>query len=78
MWYQSLGALDLGSQVEFHRATATPRGGRTGGRTDRVGGRTRGRSDDQGNGRTDDQGGQGNEVNDGVDGVPDFSNIIAQ
>ncbi|GKC96422.1 hypothetical protein Tco_1161864 [Tanacetum coccineum] len=64
------------------RATATPRGGRTGGRTGRGGGRTRGRSGDQGNGRIDVQGvqvgGQGSEVNDGVDGVPDFSTIIAQ
>nr|GEY74801.1 hypothetical protein [Tanacetum cinerariifolium] len=38
------------------RATATPRGRRTCGRT----------------------GGQGGEVNDGVNGVPDFSTIIAQ
>ncbi|GKD43563.1 hypothetical protein Tco_1268208 [Tanacetum coccineum] len=64
------------------RATAAPRGGRTGGRTGRGGGRTRGRSGDQGNGGIDGQGGQvggqGNEVNDGVDGVPDFSTIIAQ
>ncbi|GJR92988.1 retrotransposon protein, putative, ty3-gypsy subclass [Tanacetum coccineum] len=53
-----------------------------GGRTGRGGGRTRGRSSDQGNGRIDGQGGQvggqGNEVNDGVDGVPNFSTIIAQ
>ncbi|GJT72892.1 putative reverse transcriptase domain-containing protein [Tanacetum coccineum] len=64
------------------RATAAPRRGRTGGQTGRGGGRTRGRSGDQGNGRIDGQGGQvggqGNEVNDGVDGVPDFSTIIAQ
>nr|GEW64845.1 hypothetical protein [Tanacetum cinerariifolium] len=39
------------------RETAAPRGGRTGGRTDRGGGRTRGRSDDLGNGRIDGQGG---------------------
>ncbi|GJT81568.1 putative reverse transcriptase domain-containing protein [Tanacetum coccineum] len=56
------------------RATAAPRGGRTGGRTGRGGGRTRGRSGDQGNGRIDGQGGkvggQGSEVNDGVDGAP--------
>ncbi|GJR12362.1 putative reverse transcriptase domain-containing protein [Tanacetum coccineum] len=62
------------------RATAAPRGGRTGGRTGRGGGRTRGRSGDQGNGRIDGQGsqvgGQGIKVNDGVDGVPDFSTII--
>nr|GEY64868.1 hypothetical protein [Tanacetum cinerariifolium] len=64
------------------RATAVPRGGRTNGRTSRGGGRTRGRSGDQGNGGIDGQGGkvggQGTEVNDGVDGVPDFSTIIAQ
>nr|GEV43655.1 hypothetical protein [Tanacetum cinerariifolium] len=64
------------------RATAAPRGGRTGGRTGRGGRRNRGRSGDQGNGRIDGQGGQvggqGNEVNDSVDGVPDFSTIIAQ
>ncbi|GKA82382.1 hypothetical protein Tco_0789130, partial [Tanacetum coccineum] len=52
-----------------------------GGRTGRGGGRTRGRSGDQGNGRTDGQGGkvggQGSEVNDGVNGVLDFSTIIA-
>ncbi|GJY99635.1 reverse transcriptase domain-containing protein [Tanacetum coccineum] len=64
------------------RATAAPRGGRTGGRTGRGGGRTRGRSGDPGNGGIDGQGGQvggqGTEVNDGVDGVPDFSTINAQ
>ncbi|GJS99348.1 reverse transcriptase domain-containing protein [Tanacetum coccineum] len=64
------------------RATTAPRGGRTGGRTGRGGGRTGGRSGDQGNGRIDGQGGQvggqGSEVNDDVDGVPDFSTIIAQ
>ncbi|GJT96510.1 hypothetical protein Tco_1092028 [Tanacetum coccineum] len=64
------------------RGTATPRGGRTGGRTSRGSKRTRGRTGDQGNGGIDEQGGQlggqGNEVNDGVDGVPDFSTIIAQ
>ncbi|GKD56730.1 hypothetical protein Tco_1290117, partial [Tanacetum coccineum] len=42
----------------------------------------RDRSGDQGNGGIDGQGvqvgGQGNEVNDGADGVPDFSIIIAQ
>ncbi|GJY20586.1 hypothetical protein Tco_0393152 [Tanacetum coccineum] len=51
-------------------------------RASRGGGRTRGRSGDQGNGRIDGQGGQvggqGNEMNDGVDGVPDFSMIITQ
>ncbi|GKC21291.1 hypothetical protein Tco_1023441 [Tanacetum coccineum] len=61
------------------RTTATPRGGRTGRRTGRGCGRTRGRSGDQGNGRIDGQGGkvggQGTEVNDAVDRVPDFSTI---
>ncbi|GJZ48229.1 reverse transcriptase domain-containing protein [Tanacetum coccineum] len=64
------------------RPAATSRGGGTGGRTGRGGGRTRGRSGDQSNGRNDGQGGQeggqGREVNDGVDGFPDFSTIIAQ
>ncbi|GKB42791.1 putative reverse transcriptase domain-containing protein, partial [Tanacetum coccineum] len=64
------------------RATAAPRGGRTGGRTGRGGDITRGRSGDQGNGRIDGQvgqvGGQGYEMNNGVDGVPNFSTIIAQ
>ncbi|GJS38688.1 hypothetical protein Tco_0563731 [Tanacetum coccineum] len=45
------------------RETAAPRGGRIGGWTGRGGGQV---------------GGQGSEVNDGVDGVPDFSTIIAQ
>ncbi|GKC95768.1 reverse transcriptase domain-containing protein [Tanacetum coccineum] len=39
---------------------------------------TGGRSGDQSNGRNEGQGGQGREMNDGVDGVPDFSTIIAQ
>nr|GEY52754.1 hypothetical protein [Tanacetum cinerariifolium] len=64
------------------RATATPRGGRTSRQTGRGGGRTRGRSGDQGNGKIDGQGGQvggqGSKVNDGVDGVHDFSTIIPQ
>nr|GEZ00308.1 reverse transcriptase domain-containing protein [Tanacetum cinerariifolium] len=46
------------------------------------GGRSRGRSGDQGDGRIDGQGcqigGQGSEVNVGVNGVLDFSTIIAQ
>ncbi|GJT49479.1 hypothetical protein Tco_0975636 [Tanacetum coccineum] len=54
----------------------------TGGRAGRGSGRTRSRSGDQGNGRNDGQGvqvgGQGSDVNDGVDGVPRFSTIIAQ
>ncbi|GKD92800.1 hypothetical protein Tco_1372637 [Tanacetum coccineum] len=61
---------------------ATLQGGGTGGRAGRGGGRTRGRSGDQGDGRNYGQGGQvggqGREVNDDVDGVPDFSTIIAQ
>ncbi|GKC01922.1 putative reverse transcriptase domain-containing protein [Tanacetum coccineum] len=64
------------------RPAAASRGGGTGGRAGRGGGRTRGRSGDQGDGRIDGQGGQvggqGSEVNDGVNGVPDFSTIIAQ
>ncbi|GJW14721.1 putative reverse transcriptase domain-containing protein [Tanacetum coccineum] len=64
------------------RSTATLRGGRTGGRTGRGSGRTRGRTCDQGssgiNEQGDQVGGQGNEVNDGVDGVLDFFTIIAQ
>ncbi|GKG61527.1 hypothetical protein Tco_0621236, partial [Tanacetum coccineum] len=44
--------------------------------------RTRGRSSDQGDDRIDGQGvqvgGQGIEVNNGVNRVPDFSSIIAQ
>ncbi|GJS14490.1 hypothetical protein Tco_0408962, partial [Tanacetum coccineum] len=64
------------------RATVASRGGGTSGRAGRGGGRTRGRSGDQGNGGIDGQGGQvggqGTKVNDGVDGVPDFSTIISQ
>ncbi|GJY15896.1 hypothetical protein Tco_0386318 [Tanacetum coccineum] len=64
------------------RPVATSRGGGIGGRAGRGGGRTRGRSGDQGDIRNDGQdgqvGGQGSEVNDGVNGVPDFSTIIAQ
>nr|GEY57918.1 hypothetical protein [Tanacetum cinerariifolium] len=64
------------------QATAALRGGRTGGRSGKGGSRTRGRYGDQGNGRIDGQGGQvggqGAEVNDGIDGVPEFSTIIAQ
>ncbi|GJX10329.1 reverse transcriptase domain-containing protein [Tanacetum coccineum] len=64
------------------RPAAASRGGGTGGRAGRGGGRTRGHSGDQGDGRIDGQGGQvggqGSEVNDGVNGVPDFSTIIAQ
>nr|GEU34457.1 hypothetical protein [Tanacetum cinerariifolium] len=64
------------------RPAAASRGGRTGGRTGKGGGSTRGQSGDQVNGRINGQGGQvgdqGSEVNDGADGVPDFSTIIAQ
>ncbi|GJY07797.1 hypothetical protein Tco_0374851 [Tanacetum coccineum] len=64
------------------RPAAASRGGGTGGRAGSGSGRTRGRSGDQGDGRIDGQGGQvggqGSEVNDGVNGVPDFSTIIPQ
>ncbi|GJU72643.1 hypothetical protein Tco_1264048 [Tanacetum coccineum] len=64
------------------RPAVVSRGGGTGGRAGRGGGRTRGRSGDKGDGRNDNQGGQagghGSEVNDGVNGVPDFSTIITQ
>ncbi|GKC40093.1 reverse transcriptase domain-containing protein [Tanacetum coccineum] len=64
------------------RPAAASRGGATGRRAGTGGGRTRGRSGDQGDGRIDGQGGQvggqGSEVNDGVNGIPDFSTIIAQ
>ncbi|GJZ60481.1 hypothetical protein Tco_0616297 [Tanacetum coccineum] len=64
------------------RPAAASRGRGTGGRAGRGGGRIRVRSGDQGNGRNDGQGGQvggqGSELNDGVNGVPDFSTIIAQ
>ncbi|GJT10436.1 hypothetical protein Tco_0857478 [Tanacetum coccineum] len=54
----------------------------TGGWTGRGSGRIRGRTGDQGSGGIDEHGGQvggqGSEVNDGVDGVPNFSTIIAQ
>ncbi|GJT24594.1 reverse transcriptase domain-containing protein [Tanacetum coccineum] len=64
------------------RPTAASRGGGIGARAGSGGCRTRGHSSDQGNGRDDglggQVGGQGSEVNGGVDGVPDFSTIIAQ
>ncbi|GJT58991.1 hypothetical protein Tco_1002524 [Tanacetum coccineum] len=44
------------------RSTASPRGGRTSGRTGRGSGRTRGRTGDQGNGGIDEQGGQVGEI----------------
>ncbi|GJT31891.1 putative reverse transcriptase domain-containing protein [Tanacetum coccineum] len=59
------------------RPATASRGGGMGGRAGRGGGRTRGRSSDQGDGRIDNKGGQvgvhGSEVNDGVNGVLDFS-----
>nr|GEW01861.1 putative reverse transcriptase domain, ribonuclease H-like domain, aspartic peptidase domain protein [Tanacetum cinerariifolium] len=65
--------------VELKKGT---RGVGTGGRAGRGGDRTRGRSGDQDNGRIDGQGGQvggqSSEVNDAVNGFPDFSTIIAQ
>ncbi|GKE49477.1 hypothetical protein Tco_1480735 [Tanacetum coccineum] len=64
------------------RPAAASRGGGTGARASRGGGRTGSRSGNQGNSRNDGQGGQvggqGSEVNDGVDEVPDISTIIAQ
>nr|GEX88761.1 putative reverse transcriptase domain-containing protein [Tanacetum cinerariifolium] len=64
------------------RLAAASRGGVTGGRANKGGGWTRGRFGDQGDGRIDGQGvqvgGQGSEVNDGVNGVPNFSTIISQ
>nr|GFB67380.1 reverse transcriptase domain-containing protein [Tanacetum cinerariifolium] len=60
------------------RPAAISRGGGTGRRTARGGGRTGGRFGDHDNGRIDGHGGQGSELNDSVDGVPDFSTIIAQ
>nr|GEV77463.1 reverse transcriptase domain-containing protein [Tanacetum cinerariifolium] len=64
------------------RPTAASRGRGTGGRAGRGGGRTGSLFGDQDNGKNDGQGwkigGQGSEVNNSVDGVPDFSTIIAQ
>ncbi|GJV80732.1 putative nucleotidyltransferase, ribonuclease H, partial [Tanacetum coccineum] len=60
------------------RPAAASRGGGTGGRAGSGGGRTRDRSGGQGDGQGGQVGGQGSEVNDGVNGVPDFSTIIAQ
>nr|GEZ23856.1 hypothetical protein [Tanacetum cinerariifolium] len=64
------------------RPAAASRGGGMGGRAGRGDGRTRGHFGDQGDGRNNGSGGQvggqGSEVNGGVDGVPDFSTIIAQ
>ncbi|GJS48663.1 hypothetical protein Tco_0598784 [Tanacetum coccineum] len=84
-----LGAYNLGvatPRALVHAGDKTSGDARIGGRTGKGGGRTRGRSDDQGNGGINGQdgqvggqvGGQGNEVNDGVKGVPDFSTITAQ
>ncbi|GKE82757.1 hypothetical protein Tco_1552757, partial [Tanacetum coccineum] len=64
------------------RPAVASRGGGMGGQASRGGGRTRDRSGDQGDSRIDSQGrqvgGQGSEVNDGVNGILDFSTIIAQ
>ncbi|GJZ38548.1 putative reverse transcriptase domain-containing protein [Tanacetum coccineum] len=64
------------------RPAAASQGGGTGGRASSGVARTRGHSGDQGDGRIYGQGGQvggqGSEVNDGVNGVPNFSTIIAQ
>ncbi|GJR83060.1 putative reverse transcriptase domain-containing protein [Tanacetum coccineum] len=64
------------------RPATASQGGGTGRRAGSGGGRTRGRSGNQGDGRIDGQGGQvggqRSEVNDGVNGVPDFSTIISQ
>ncbi|GKA64978.1 putative reverse transcriptase domain-containing protein [Tanacetum coccineum] len=77
-----IGIDTLGSQIVVGRLAAVSQGGGTGGRAGSGRGRTRGRSEDQGNGRNDGPGGQvggqGSEGNGGVDGVPDFSTIIAQ
>ncbi|GKA19143.1 hypothetical protein Tco_0699058 [Tanacetum coccineum] len=54
----------------------------TGRQAGRGGGRTRGRSGDEGDDRMNGQGGQvggqGSEVNDGVNGLPDFSMYLVQ
>ncbi|GKE23072.1 hypothetical protein Tco_1434584, partial [Tanacetum coccineum] len=59
------------------RSTAAPQGGRTGRRTGRGGRRTR-ELRGRGDGQTSEPNDQGVEANEGVDGVPDFSTIIAQ
>nr|GEY31341.1 retrotransposon protein, putative, Ty3-gypsy subclass [Tanacetum cinerariifolium] len=59
------------------QATTTPRGGRTGERASRGGGRTK-EPRDRGDGQTGEANDQGIKANEGVDGVPDFSTIIAQ
>ncbi|GKA89424.1 putative reverse transcriptase domain-containing protein [Tanacetum coccineum] len=84
-FYGLLGIISLIGGYYYAIAgqlAAASRGGGTGVRAGRGGGRTRGRSGDQGNGRDDglggQVGGQGSEVNGGVNGVPNFSTIIAQ
>ncbi|GJR14235.1 hypothetical protein Tco_0796887 [Tanacetum coccineum] len=59
------------------RVTVIPRGGRTGGRAGRGSERTR-EPRGRGDGQTGKPNDQGVEANEGVDGVPDFSIIIAQ
>ncbi|GJS45859.1 hypothetical protein Tco_0595980 [Tanacetum coccineum] len=82
---QRVGPLDNAANNDNPKcwsACTASRGGGTGGRTGRGKGRTRGRFGDQGHGRIDGQdgqvGSQGSEVNDGVNGVPNFSTIIGQ
>ncbi|GJX70898.1 putative reverse transcriptase domain-containing protein [Tanacetum coccineum] len=60
------------------RPATASQGGGMGGRVGRGGGRTGGQSSGQGSGRIDGQGGQGSEVNDSVNRVPNFSTIITQ
>ncbi|GJS15883.1 putative reverse transcriptase domain-containing protein [Tanacetum coccineum] len=78
-WYMLV--LVTSGDASVGRPAAVSRGGGTGGQAGRSGGRTRGRSGDQGDGRINGQGsqvgGQGSKANDGVNGVPDFSTIIA-
>ncbi|GJS29897.1 hypothetical protein Tco_0490517 [Tanacetum coccineum] len=73
-WYMISGDAKSWVKRMIVKATATPRGGRTGGRTGREGGGQSGQVGGQGG----QGGGQGTEVNNGVDGVPDFSTITAQ
>nr|GEY92949.1 reverse transcriptase domain-containing protein [Tanacetum cinerariifolium] len=56
--FQILLVVETLEGVGAGRATTSPQGRRTGGRTSRGGGRTRGRSGDQGNGGIDGQGSQ--------------------
>ncbi|GKB00524.1 reverse transcriptase domain-containing protein [Tanacetum coccineum] len=73
---------NIGTMTSAGRPATASRGGGTGGLAGSGSGRTRGRSGDQGNSRDNGPGGQvggqGSEMNDGVNRVPDFSTIIAQ